>query len=99
MADDNLHGSLSQQPMQQMPPSVALFWQQQLQEVVEGPIDFKKPKLPFARIRKIMKADEDVRVSLLKLDCAENPAHILNSHKSITQITFIYFFNSTDDQC
>lgn len=37
------------------------FWQQQMQEV-EQAHDFKNHQLPLARIKKIMKADEDVRM-------------------------------------
>eukprot|EP01096_Ripella_sp_DP13-Kostka_P004606 TRINITY_DN1695_c0_g1_i1.p1 TRINITY_DN1695_c0_g1~~TRINITY_DN1695_c0_g1_i1.p1 ORF type:complete len:216 (-),score=80.86 TRINITY_DN1695_c0_g1_i1:170-766(-) len=57
MGDDGMHV-----PMPSMPPQLLQFWQQQIQENHEGMMDFKKPKLPFARIRKIMKADEEVRM-------------------------------------
>ena len=48
---------LQQQHAQQL----QLFWQQQMQEV-EQANDFKNHQLPLARIKKIMKADEDVRM-------------------------------------
>ena len=38
-----------------------LFWQQQMTEV-ESATDFKNHQLPLARIKKIMKTDEDVRM-------------------------------------
>jgi len=41
------------------------FWDQQMQEVKEVPTDtsvFKNHQLPLARIKKIMKSDEDVRM-------------------------------------
>ena len=43
---------------------IAMFWNNTLNEIEESQnIDFKEPGLPFARIKKIMKSDEDVRVS------------------------------------
>lgn len=48
---------LQQQHQQQL----QLFWSQQMQEV-EQANDFKNHQLPLARIKKIMKADEDVRM-------------------------------------
>ena len=38
-----------------------LFWQQQMAEIESGS-DFKNHQLPLARIKKIMKSDEDVRM-------------------------------------
>lgn len=39
------------------------FWQSQLQEIQSlGPEDLKNHQLPLARIKKIMKSDEDVRM-------------------------------------
>ena len=38
-----------------------MFWQQQMQEIETGS-DFKNHQLPLARIKKIMKSDEDVRM-------------------------------------
>mmetsp|Transcript_5316 Transcript_5316/g.33355 ORF Transcript_5316/g.33355 Transcript_5316/m.33355 type:complete len:229 (-) Transcript_5316:983-1669(-) len=50
---------------QQMLPhhrqQLQMFWQQQAQEV-ETATDFKNHQLPLARIKKIMKSDEDVRM-------------------------------------
>ena len=48
---------LAQQHQQQL----RLFWQQQMAEVENGS-DFKNHQLPLARIKKIMKSDEDVRM-------------------------------------
>jgi Spy/CpxP family protein refolding chaperone len=42
------------------------FWQQQMQEI-EQVNEFRNHQLPLARIKKIMKSDEDVKVSLLTL--------------------------------
>jgi nuclear transcription factor Y gamma len=58
---------LQQLPHPQIPQpylNLANFWSQQMQEVDESNIDFKNHSLPLARIKKIMKSDEDVRVSL-----------------------------------
>lgn len=38
------------------------FWQGQLSEIESGLSDFKFHQLPLARIKKVMKADEDVKV-------------------------------------
>lgn len=46
---------------QQHQQQLQLFWQQQMGEV-EQATDFKNHQLPLARIKKIMKADEDVRM-------------------------------------
>lgn len=48
---------LAQQHQQQL----RMFWQQQMQEI-ETDNDFKNHQLPLARIKKIMKSDEDVRM-------------------------------------
>ena len=48
---------LAQQHQQQL----RMFWQQQMQEI-ETASDFKNHQLPLARIKKIMKSDEDVRM-------------------------------------
>ena len=39
------------------------FWQSQLQAIEHGELDFKNFQLPLARIKKVMKTDEDVKVS------------------------------------
>lgn len=49
----------SQQIQQQW---VQLFWQKQMQEIEET-TDFKNHQLPLARIKKIMKTDEDIKVT------------------------------------
>lgn len=42
------------------------FWQSQLQAVESGVQDFKTFQLPLARIKKVMKSDEDVKVKSLE---------------------------------
>ena len=46
---------------QQNQQQLRMFWQQQMQEIESGG-DFKNHQLPLARIKKIMKSDEDVRM-------------------------------------
>ncbi|CAH2033396.1 unnamed protein product [Thlaspi arvense] len=46
---------------QQQQQQLHLFWANQMQEI-EHTTDFKNHTLPLARIKKIMKADEDVRM-------------------------------------
>ncbi|KAI3940949.1 hypothetical protein MKX01_011676 [Papaver californicum] len=46
---------------QQQQQQLQVFWSNQMQEI-EQIIDFKNHTLPLARIKKIMKADEDVRM-------------------------------------
>lgn len=46
---------------QQQQQQLQIFWANQLQEI-EQTNDFKNHSLPLARIKKIMKADEDVRM-------------------------------------
>ncbi|XP_068654857.1 nuclear transcription factor Y subunit C-2-like isoform X1 [Aristolochia californica] len=50
-----------QQQQQQQQQQLQVFWANQIQEV-EQTTDFKNHSLPLARIKKIMKADEDVRM-------------------------------------
>ena len=38
------------------------FWQQQVHEIRNGVHDFKVHQLPLARIKKVMKTDEEVKV-------------------------------------
>ncbi|KAJ0042547.1 hypothetical protein Pint_18109 [Pistacia integerrima] len=49
------------QQQQQQQQQLQMFWSNQMQEI-EQTIDFKNHSLPLARIKKIMKADEDVRM-------------------------------------
>ncbi|CAN4113452.1 unnamed protein product [Withania somnifera] len=49
------------QQQQQLQQQLQTFWQNQYQEI-EHVTDFKNHSLPLARIKKIMKADEDVRM-------------------------------------
>ncbi|GAU11538.1 hypothetical protein TSUD_345290 [Trifolium subterraneum] len=48
---------------QQLQQQLQAFWAKQSQEI-EKVTDFKNHSLPLARIKKIMKADEDVRMVL-----------------------------------
>ncbi|GFR40048.1 hypothetical protein Agub_g586 [Astrephomene gubernaculifera] len=55
----------AQQPNNHQAEQLKAFWQSQLVEVSEVPRDpavFKNHQLPLARIKKIMKSDEDVRM-------------------------------------
>lgn len=38
--------------------------QQQMNEIENGTLDFKFHQLPLARVKKVMKADEDAKVKL-----------------------------------
>ncbi|KAK6911363.1 Histone H2A/H2B/H3 [Dillenia turbinata] len=49
------------QQQQQQQQQLQMFWANQMQEI-ERTTDFKNHSLPLARIKKIMKADEDVRM-------------------------------------
>ncbi|CAA6670131.1 unnamed protein product [Spirodela intermedia] len=50
-----------QQHQQQQQQQLQMFWADQYREI-EQTTDFKNHSLPLARIKKIMKADEDVRM-------------------------------------
>ena len=52
---------IHQQQQQQLQQQLQTFWANQYQEI-EQTTDFKNHSLPLARIKKIMKADEDVRM-------------------------------------
>ncbi|KAI4372269.1 hypothetical protein MLD38_010518 [Melastoma candidum] len=52
---------IQQQQQQQLQQQLQAFWANQYQEI-EKVMDFKNHSLPLARIKKIMKADEDVRM-------------------------------------
>ncbi|CAH9071884.1 unnamed protein product [Cuscuta epithymum] len=52
---------MHQQQQQQLQQHLQTFWANQYQEI-EQVTDFKNHSLPLARIKKIMKADEDVRM-------------------------------------
>ncbi|KAB2039880.1 hypothetical protein ES319_D02G041500v1 [Gossypium barbadense] len=52
---------IHQQQQQQLQQQLQRFWANQYQEI-EQATDFKNHSLPLARIKKIMKADEDVRM-------------------------------------
>uniref|UniRef100_A0A5B7A1Z0 Putative nuclear transcription factor Y subunit C-9-like isoform X3 n=2 Tax=Davidia involucrata TaxID=16924 RepID=A0A5B7A1Z0_DAVIN len=57
LANQHIH----QQQQHQLQQQVQSFWANQYQEI-EKVTDFKNHSLPLARIKKIMKADEDVRM-------------------------------------
>ncbi|CAG8539210.1 9408_t:CDS:2 [Acaulospora colombiana] len=44
------------------------FWQQQVQEIRHGDHDFKVHQLPLARIKKVMKTDEEVKSSSIPVE-------------------------------
>lgn len=44
------------------------FWQTQLQIIEESELDFKNFALPLARIKKVMKVDEDVKPMVIHFD-------------------------------
>lgn len=52
---------IHQQQQQQLQQQLQSFWANQYQEI-DQTTDFKNHSLPLARIKKIMKADEDVRM-------------------------------------
>ncbi|KAG8636687.1 nuclear transcription factor Y subunit C-9 [Manihot esculenta] len=52
---------IHQQQQEQLQQQLQTFWTNQYQEI-EQTTDFKNHSLPLARIKKIMKADEDVRM-------------------------------------
>jgi len=56
---------MQQQQLQQQQMQLHAFWQSQIHEIsqIDPEVqDFKTHQLPLARIKKIMKSDEDVRV-------------------------------------
>jgi nuclear transcription factor Y gamma len=50
---------ISQNMVQEM---MTAFWQQQMEEMETGTLDWKFHQLPLARIKKVMKSDDDVKV-------------------------------------
>lgn len=42
-------------------PWLSNFWQTQMHLIEQGEIDFKSFNLPLARIKKVMKTDEEVK--------------------------------------
>lgn len=59
---------LQHQQLQQQQMQLGVFWNQQVADISNidaDKYDFKTHQLPLARIKKIMKTDEDVRVSVL----------------------------------
>ncbi|KAJ3187064.1 hypothetical protein HDU85_007102 [Gaertneriomyces sp. JEL0708] len=49
-------------PNQQVQEIMQAFWQQQIHDIETGPLDFKFHQLPLARVKKVMKTDEDVKM-------------------------------------
>lgn len=46
------------------------FWQNQTASVEHGDVDFKVHQLPLARIKKVMKTDEEIRLKMVSQACA-----------------------------
>ncbi|KAL1341560.1 hypothetical protein HN51_028079 [Arachis hypogaea] len=61
LAYQHIHQQQQQQQQMQLQQQLQSFWANQYQEI-EKVTDFKNHSLPLARIKKIMKADEDVRM-------------------------------------
>ncbi|KFK35610.1 nuclear transcription factor y subunit c-9 [Arabis alpina] len=59
--DHAAYHQIHQQQQQQLTQQLQSFWETQFKEI-EKTTDFKNHSLPLARIKKIMKADEDVRM-------------------------------------
>ena len=49
---------------QNLQEMMAAFWQGQMSKIDQGLVDFKFHQLPLARIKKVMKSDDDVKVRL-----------------------------------
>ncbi|XP_010414926.1 PREDICTED: nuclear transcription factor Y subunit C-3 [Camelina sativa] len=60
-SDHPAYHQIHQQQQQQLTQQLQSFWETQFKEI-EKTTDFKNHSLPLARIKKIMKADEDVRM-------------------------------------
>lgn len=58
-------------------PLLTNFWQAQLQNIEQGDLDFKNYQLPLARIKKVMKTDEDVKHMMISAEVI-NPFHSLS---------------------
>lgn len=52
------------QPGDLLPDFLRSFWQRQIDTVEQENPDFRHPPLPLARIKKVMKSDPDVKVSI-----------------------------------
>lgn len=49
-------------------PLLNNFWQAQLQAIELGELDFKNYQLPLARIKKVMKTDDDVKHMMISAE-------------------------------
>lgn len=49
-------------------PLLSNFWQAQLQNIEHGELDFKNYQLPLARIKKVMKTDEEVKHMMISAE-------------------------------
>lgn len=49
-------------------PLLANFWQSQLHNIEQGELDFKNYQLPLARIKKVMKTDDDVKHMMISAE-------------------------------
>lgn len=66
------HIQMQQQQVQQQMMAEQAFWNSQIQDIKSidaSTFDFRTHQLPLARIKKIMKTDEDVRVLCI---CTKN---------------------------
>lgn len=64
---------LDQQALAHHIPLLSNFWQAQLQSIEQGELDFKNYQLPLARIKKVMKTDEDVKHMMISAEVASFP--------------------------
>jgi nuclear transcription factor Y gamma len=53
-------------------PLLSNFWQAQLQNIEQGDLDFKNYQLPLARIKKVMKTDEDVKHMMISAEVSSS---------------------------
>lgn len=49
-------------------PLLNNFWATQLQNIETGDLDFKNYQLPLARIKKVMKTDEDAKHMMISAE-------------------------------
>ncbi|TPX72823.1 hypothetical protein SpCBS45565_g00326 [Spizellomyces sp. 'palustris'] len=61
-------GGPSTATSQQIQEMMQSFWQQQIADIEHGPLDFKFHQLPLARVKKVMKADEDAKTMMISAE-------------------------------
>ncbi len=54
-------------------PLLTNFWQAQLQSIEQGDLDFKNYQLPLARIKKVMKTDDEVKSMMISAEVGLPP--------------------------